>query len=423
MLLFSSSVTMTSPVSSAAVSVSTLPLLMCRLPSVILDLSTCCNSLHCDPQPFLLKMEGDSPGTSGSKRRRRFDEDEDGSQRLAAVLASYLSFPGKVQYGEVLGKARLDKKALLQHAGLLWELKKLQDNLVFAQSTMTTALKQVADTRSTVWKLSDDDKEDWTSRMSKRLRCMCTHFSSACRKTRQPKWMNQLMAIKGSGLSKGPVHEDDGHDVVEISPEIPRFSQEESETFDDSECEQESFYLGWDPEVNRAWRVHVEDKSKKQEYTENITIMKDAKDTDEVTATWPDGYYGIVPGLTVGQWKARVEAIKNKKGNKMAAEWTSKEHFIRIKKDRRGPLAWLGHVSNKSKQVCQLPLDKCPSKDFAVQLLAKVAEKLENGSKDPYHERNTLLEENGISASKKPKVKQAENKRKTSTPEVEEEEE
>ena len=132
------------------------------------------------------------------------------------------------------------------------------------------------------------------------------------------------------------------------------------------------------------------DKDAVPENTDKISFESDALDTDEVLATWPDGFSMTVPGLTVGQWKARKTAQESRQCKK-AAEWSKGDYFVRIKKDRhaeRGGLAWLGHNDNKSKQICQVQVYKCPSKEVAVQVLAEVAEKLMSGCTDPYLERN-----------------------------------
>eukprot|EP00974_Lingulodinium_polyedra_P001045 98512-Lingulodinium_polyedra.AAC.1 len=330
------------------------------------------------------------------KRRRRWGSAEN-TRDLTDILTSYLTHPTKIQYGEDLGKTKLDKATLVLHGGLLLSLKSLQCNLVFAQSSVQAALREVGTSRRELWKFTEADLQDWPIRMSKRIRCMCAHFATACRKQQQPKWLNEIYAIKGSDLTCHTV------ETIENAPADP-IEKEPGE----EDTKNEFYYVGWNTESNTAWRVSTTDTNQVPELTDNISFKSDALDTDEVTATWGDRYSMTVPGLTVGQWKART-AAKEARGGKKVAEWTDKEYFVRIKKDRHGEqggLAWLGHINQKSKQLCQLYVHKVASKDVAVQILAKVAQKLAAGSTDAYMERNKLMEEAGIHCKKKPeKVK------------------
>ena len=175
------------------------------------------------------------------------------------------------------------------------------------------------------------------------------------------------------------------------------------------------YFVGWDTETLQAWRVDAAGDPLEQalrEWTKNLSVKPQAADIDEVLATWSDGWTGAVPGLTVQQFNARCAAAPSstRKGPTSAPEWVGDGYFVRAKADRSPQgLVWLGHESDKKRQICQVRVDWCPNKQFAVRVLAKVAGALLAGSEDPYEVRNALMVEAGLMQEepKDPKKKAA----------------
>jgi hypothetical protein len=68
------------------------------------------------------------------------------------------------------------------------------------------------------------------------------------------------------------------------------------------------FEVGWDPELQVAWRQLKDTDAQSREYSATISVAEGAANGDAVRAQWPDGVCLSVSALTVEQWRAKQDA-------------------------------------------------------------------------------------------------------------------
>lgn len=357
--------------------------------------------------------------TSVDTRPRFNSKQPDARDELYRILQKHVTIPTKIKYTTDLMKGKIQKAQLITHGSLLLDLRALQCNMSFSKAAMKDQLKQLAVKQHTSWRLSADEVENFSSTMSDRVRCMCRHFMQASSRPHPPKWVSDIDAKGGAtaSLAAGSAasletddQEDDQKDAEGEEQEEEEIEGEEeeeeikdeNEEYDDEKVEEKKvakeeeaddskYFMGWDAELGYAWRVLAADGIKgRKEPATDILFKVGANDDDFCEASWADGFKHELPNLTVGEFKARSSA---KTAAKRSTEplWSGLGYFVRLKIDRH-PLVWLGKDDKKSKQICQLRIDKMSSEKDAVELMAEVGRGLAEGrTADPYSLRDELL--------------------------------
>jgi len=109
------------------------------------------------------------------------------------------TYPGWFYYAEKDGKDTINLCMLKLFPDLWRKLHKLQNNLSFSKTTMTTASLAVLDKRQEEWLLAEERKLEQSKVLANMLRLACRHVCQALDKKTQPEWINVIFGKKGAG--------------------------------------------------------------------------------------------------------------------------------------------------------------------------------------------------------------------------------
>ena len=307
----------------------------------------------------------------------------------------------------------MQPRVIAAHADLIFELLKLQKNLSFRQQDMKAALASVASDNAASWRLSDQEQASFADRVGKRIRTLCCHFIAAGRKKRIPRWVADIVGRRPAAATVDDDVPDFGIDGVEDEGEEEE--QGESDVPDEagaepakhvprkpaaaSGAEPTDFFVGWETTLQKAWRVPSDSASGTFKEFGKICGDPDARDSDPVVACWPDGFREIVPGLTMGQWRARQSSSAGSRKVKGALHEAG-DFFIREKTDSNSQrlMYVISSASDRSKQRCQLYQDACGD---SLGIMKMVMQRMvESDDVNPYEVRNELLARYNVNASK-----------------------
>ena len=147
---------------------------------------------------------------------------------------------------------------------LVGALYKLQTNLAFSRSTVTSAMKALFDIKSNELALKVDYKDEWVETFTRRFMNLCRSVAQGLAKSSP--WTADLDLTKptaNTGIGK-----------IE-------------------------YLYGFDDELKKAWRSH----KNRKDVAERMEIPDGAKDHDQVIAHWSDGHLWKVPDVTVLEYR------------------------------------------------------------------------------------------------------------------------
>eukprot|EP00974_Lingulodinium_polyedra_P042456 4076487-Lingulodinium_polyedra.AAC.1 len=138
-----------------------------------------------------------------------------------------------------MDKARCNVAKLRKHKDLLAALRELQPNMSYTPLTMKRALWEVAEAKKETWAFTMADMEDFSSRVSARIRTMARHCQQALRKPCPPAWARVMF-----GITAEPVE-----DAATLQEET------QSQTQELEESQGVEWFFGYNSEYCTAWRV------------------------------------------------------------------------------------------------------------------------------------------------------------------------
>lgn len=249
------------------------------------------------------------------------------------------------------------KPAVLKRFKKLWRgLLRLHSKLCFSQQQMKTAMVLVWKARDT-WDLTDAQGDEQTTVMAKRLRCALRHIAQARRKTKPPRWYLELFG--DSGVAEGEAEEGEGSEESEESEECNKGEEcdEEEERVEGKMCvdrekciegegiegktcieggdgdmckegdtcnEGEDWpYIGWDSELEMAYRAKAQGGRKAARQTSNVLVEPPAGEGFFMKAKFNDGKIYELTDLTVEDYRSLVAAKKEKKDSRCQVLWSA----------------------------------------------------------------------------------------------------
>lgn len=358
------------------------------------------------------------------------------AEALVAVLVKHVTRPNKIQYGENISNSKVEPKMLEHNALLLLDLAGLHPNMSFSSKTMKQAIMVVEQHYHDKWNLSPEEASDFGDKIEKRIRCMCSHFSTAKRRKSPPTWVGNILAAKGSMVlsfcsgpatprgegdrassstaggpltttaAAGGVEGDDEDEEIDEDYESDQQEgkAEVEKAKGDRGGEEADYFVGWNAEMEKMWRCRTDDPSGTKEFASKVEIPTGASPTDACIAVFSDGSRNTVACMTAGQWMAR-EAAKVAAATAHKHTQTpllEKGDFIVKTKQDRAPLLYIAKASKPGQQLCQVRLDIFDSQAQGLKVMEQVVDSLiADPHTEPYKVRDEILKSMGWPQSKK----------------------
>lgn len=289
--------------------------------------------------------------TMPAGHRQRFDGALDS---LVDIVADSATTPDFLRYSTDIN-APLQSTRILAHANTCQRIRPLCPRFVFSQATMESVFVRVAERNRDVWPkaLTDSELDDWNESISKQFRSMARAINQALVKNPRRAWLQELWRKGGSGdtPTDGPAIV--RPDLAEAdSPEAP------SPPTVGTSLTLPGFFCGYDLEHEKAWRA-PSDRPHEKEYAIDHEVPSGASPDDPILAVFADGAKVVIPSVSVGEHKQRLETPSSSAAPGMY--WQGRYDHKRIsitKRKDRSPLLILYMDTNagKTKQLCQLAL-------------------------------------------------------------------
>jgi hypothetical protein len=353
------------------------------------------------------------------------------AEALVAVLIKHVTRPNKIKYGEDIGNSKVEPKMLQQNAALLLDLAGLHPNMSFSSKTMKQATMVVEQHYHDKWNLSPEEALDFSDKIEKRIRCMCSHFSTAKRRKSPPTWVGSIALSFRSGpatpggegdrasssTASGPLTTTaaaggvEGDDEDEEDDETQYYESDQQEgkaevekAKGDRGGEEADYFVGWNAEMEKMWRCRTDDPSGTKEFASKVEIPTGASPTDACIAVFSDGSRNTVACMTAGQWKAREAAkVAAATAHKHTqAPLLEKGDFIVKTKQDRATLLYIAKASKPSQQLCQVRLDIFDSQAQGLKVMEQIVDRLiADPHTEPYKVRDEILKSMGWPSCKK----------------------
>ena len=129
-------------------------------------------------------------------------------EAAADKLVGYVMRPQFVVYGEDYDQSDQDVATLVAFSGLNKDLMEMGSmNQKFAEQVLAEINKRKA--KETGWALKAEHVQQWTVRLSKRLRTMRRHVYLAAKKNPNTKWVLRILGPPGGGEDEDEENEDE----------------------------------------------------------------------------------------------------------------------------------------------------------------------------------------------------------------------
>ena len=228
-------------------------------------------------------------GGNEPQRRPRCQDQE----AVVGVLMEHVNAPTQFDSSANLATDRKAFQAVAKsNACLLQGLRKQQGSLGFSKLFLRKCLCELAQKKQEEWGFVDKDIEKFAADALGNLWMVCTRMAKEMRQKKPPKWALQVLGA----------------------------DDQKNEEKDDIE-----YYVGFDQELNSAWRAPVDDADCK-EFTTTFRIPAGATDDDLVEGVWKikgDTWVHKIAALSVGLYQGRGEAIVPAVKKRPAAHWAT----------------------------------------------------------------------------------------------------
>ena len=185
----------------------------------------------------------------------------------------------------------------------------------------------------------------------------------------------------------------------------------------------DGYDIGYDDELCKAWRRPLCDAKAAPEFAQKVFYKPDDDEMQQALAIWCDGMETRLPGLLVGDVKAR-EGLKPLKVHKPLGQAKGKAqprgssgddvHWWEKMDDAVVRVVWLKAeriaslrvkpAKTKEKQVCQCSMKQAKTKEAAIDVMKQVAAKYISGlatKEKLFLERDSLLKDMVVKAMKR----------------------
>ena len=237
--------------------------------------------------------------------------------QFARLVGGHVASPKFLEYDTDLAKARVESKAIAQHAKLFQELYAATGGTIaFTKSFAVEGMRLVR--RSKSWSMDEDMSEKWSCTQAGRLRCMARHLMQA--ESKKTKWAVDILSVGPMGLKTEPAEQ--ANRAKRLKQEQPADTEVAADTYAEGEESEEASTepivsdhgeataagkpdpapadagpltapVFWDAENEQAWR-----------FTDNgamdiaVSIDTDGPPGDFAKAVFKDGSKQPIPDLS-----------------------------------------------------------------------------------------------------------------------------
>ncbi len=283
-----------------------------------------------------------------------------------AILMDYIDSPGKLVYSEDFKKSVCDRGMIMKHVSFLKSLAEKTGG-TFAQSWLQDLVAEVVTAKDLV---KSKDVLECSAVLSRRLRVMMRHYLAAVGKKAQ--WL---------GTANMADHR---------------------ETAGAADKNDDDWYVGFDEELNKAWRTRTQDGAK--EYSSDIYVDdKHQLATDVVFCMWEDDFRRPITDVTVETWNTKLAARATVAAGKRVASptiWSGVmpdgvELFVKKRSDRDPLISLYTKTPGKDKQQrLQVKIKYFATEGEAETFMTKIAQDVSQGAvgfDELLSHRNALL--------------------------------